>query len=137
MSETCACKINHDSYHTPLNHIFIRLLQSCMSYSARQSLQGGRAAPHDIGWTPRLELISLMLSPVVGTVCFRCWSLERVVNWLNKFQFGKTLFLVVFLHIVWLHKEKTAHRHWFIDFSFEWLLKVSEFCISQLDKHIF
>lgn len=54
MSETCACKINQDSYHTALNHVFIRLLRSWMSHTARQSLQGGRAAHHDIGWMPSL-----------------------------------------------------------------------------------
>lgn len=127
MSETCACKINHDSYHTALNHIFIRLLQSWMSHSARRSLRGGRAAPHDIGWTPSLELFSLLLSPVSSIGYFRCCSLlDRAANLLNEFCFGKTLSLIVFLHIVWCHKEITAHRHWFLDFSFEWLLKLSK-----------
>lgn len=127
MSETRAWKINHDSYHTALHHIFIRLLWSWMTHSVGRSLQSGRAATHDIDWTPCLELFSLLLSPVVGIGYFRCCSLlDRVANLLNEFQFGKTLSLVVCLHIVWPHKAITAHRHWYLGFSFEWLLKVSK-----------
>lgn len=65
MSETCACKINQDSYHTALNHVFIRLLRSWMSHTARQSLQGGRAAHHDIGLMPCSELLSSSLQQLV------------------------------------------------------------------------
>lgn len=126
MSKTYACKINHDPYHTALNHIFIRLLQSWVSHTARWSLQGGGAVLHDIGWMPCSELFSLWLSPVVGIGHFRCCSLlDRTANLLNEFQFGKILSLVVFLHILLPHKEITAHRHCFLEFSFQWLLKMS------------
>lgn len=91
-SETCACKINQDSYHTALNHVFIGLLWSWVSRTARQSLQGGRAALHGIGCTPCSELLSLLLPPAVGIGCFRCCCLlDTAANLLKGFQYGKMI----------------------------------------------
>lgn len=118
MSEIYACKINHDSYHIALNHIFIRLLQSWMSHSARQSLQDGRVTPHDIGQMPCLDLFSLLLSLLVDIRSFRCSFLGALLNPVNKFQFTKTFSLVFFSWMVLPHMEKIAHKNLFLDFSF-------------------
>lgn len=118
LSETCACKINQDSYPTALNHVFIRLLWSWMSHTARQSLQGGRASRHDIGWEFCSGLLSL-LSPAVGIGYFMCCCLlDRAANLLQDFNMAKWSLFLVFSNTVWPHEEITAHGHRFTWFLF-------------------